>query len=354
MTSNGIRVDTPDPTKYFPNRGIPGTMIPRSGPDGGPLGFDPNKPQKVIVDPTEVDGNFELDMAELSKHKSTFNAAASRTTVAGDVTAFYRELSQRLNQPEPAPVEEKIVAESIKPTEKLMPLQPIPMLDSGFSEVDQMLAEQMKKAAELKAQYFSTPLARSGFMSCKPAAQIAGQEPNISMAESVVPPQVTWEPPIYEDPRNNPMQQQMAQQTNLINALIARVNQLSMPAVEKRAEPLVEEIPKVNEFASLQIPFLSGEKAVRPEYETYFEMARMGTMAARYHAVVAGQSCLALIYDTRFVDGFQYLPPNLNEERIVVSIPKLKQTYSCSSLGLHWSIGCLDVVILIWHKGEEP
>lgn len=327
MTSKGIHADTPDPTKYFPNRGIPGTMIPRSGLDGESLGFDPNKPQKVIVDPNEVDGGFELDIAALSKHKSTFNAAASKATVAGDVTSFYRELSQRLNQPEPAPVKEKIVAESIKPTEKLMPLQPIPMLDSGSSEVDQMLAEQMKKAAELKAQYFSAPVA---------------------------PPQVTWEPPVYADPRNNPMQQQMVQQTNLINALIERVNQLSLPTIEKRPEPVVEETPKANEFLSLQIPFLLGEKAVRPEYETYFEMSKMGTMAARYHAVVAGQSCLALVYDTRFVDGFQYLPPNLGEERIVVSIPKLKQTYTCSSLGLHWSLGCLDVVILILHKGDEP
>lgn len=331
MADQGIRADTPDPTKYFPNRGIPGTMIPRAGKEGESLGFDHNKPQKVVVDPGEAGGGFELDLSEIAKHKSTFNAAASKSSVVNDVSSFYREFSRRLTQPEPAPIKEKIVSEPTKPNpEKSIPLQPlpaIPMLEQPqVLEVDRLLAEQAKKAAELKAQYFSAP---------------------------VVPPQVTWEPPVYADPRNNPMQQQMAQQTNLINALIERVNQLSMPIVEKRSEPVVEEAPKANEFLSLQIPFLLGEKAVRPEYETYFEMSKMGTMAARYHAVVAGQSCLALVYDTRFVDGFQYLPPNLGEERIVVSIPKLKQTYTCSSLGLHWSLGCLDVVILILHKGDE-
>jgi len=331
MADQGIRADTPDPTKYFPNRGMPGTMIPRAGKEGESLGFDHNKPQKVVVDPGEAGGGFELDLSEIAKHKSTFNAAASKSSVVNDVSSFYREFSRRLNQPELAPVKEKIMSESTKPTsEKPIPLQPlpaIPMLEQPqVQEVDRLLAEQAKKAAELKAQYFSAPVA---------------------------PPQINWEP-TYADSRNNQLRdQQMAQQTNLINALIERVNQLSMPVVEKRAEPLVEETSKVNEFASLQIPFLSGEKAVRPEYETYFEMSRMGTMAARYHAVIAGQSCLALVYDTRFVDGFQYLPPNLGEERIVVSIPKLKQTYSCSSLGLHWSLGCLDVVILILHKGDE-
>jgi hypothetical protein len=101
------------------------------------------------------------------------------------------------------------------------------------------------------------------------------------------------------------------------------------------------------------IPFLAGDKPQRPQYETYFEMSKMGTMAARYHSVIEGSDCLALIYDTRFEDGFQYLPPSLGEERITVSIPKLDNAvYTCSSLGLHWTLGCMDVVILIKHEEE--
>lgn len=324
MAKDTVRADTPDPTKYFPNRGIPGTMIPRAGLDGQSMGFDHNRPQKVIVDPGEAGGGFELDIAALAKHKKTFNAAATKPTVASDVTSFYRELSQRLAQPEPEPAKEKIVTEPIKPLETLAPIQPLPALaqetappvDAAALEVERLLAEQAQKAAELKRQYF---------------------------APTVV----------------DPMQQQIVQQATLINTLIERVNLLSArPPEPKDNKPdnKPEQDPGIavaETFASLQIPFLSGDKAARPEYETYFEMSKMGTMAARYHAVVPGQSCLALIYDTRFVDGFQYLPPSLGEERIKVSVPKLKQTYSCSSLGLHWSLGCLDVVILILHNGDE-
>lgn len=327
MADNTVRADTPDPTKYFPNRGgMPGTMIPRSGKDGQSLGFDHNRPQKVIVDPGEVGGGFELDLAELGKHKKTFNAAATKATVASDVTSFYRELSQRLAAPEPEPVKEKPVSEPIKPLEALPPIQPLPNLTpeltapaDAAAEVERMIAEQAQKAAELKRQYFAPPVAPMP------------------------------DPALY---------QQLNQQTQLINALIERVNVMSSKPPERlpdvKPEPEQDPAAQAAEaFASLQIPFLSGEKAIRPEYETYFEMAKMGTMAARYHAVVPGQSCLALIYDTRFVDGFQYLPPNLGEERLTVSVPKLKQTYVCSSLGLHWSLGCLDVVILILHKGDE-
>jgi hypothetical protein len=57
---------------------------------------------------------------------------------------------------------------------------------------------------------------------------------------------------------------------------------------------------------------------------------------------------MALVYDTRFEDGFQYLPPNLGAEEVQVSVPKLGDAvYTCTSLGLHWTLGCLDIVILI-------
>lgn len=300
MADNTVRADTPDPTKYFPNRGgIPGTMIPRAGRDGESLGFDHNRPQVVVVDPGENGGGFTLDIAELSKHRKAFNAAAVQSSVVNDVSSFYRELSQR---------QSLTVAEPMRdmPVEPLKPLENLPSIPAApvavDPEVERMMEEQIRKAAELKAQHFAM--------------------------QSVPPLQST------------------------INALIERVNALS-------AIPVPEVVPQAaptsiaDAFVTLQIPFLAGEKPLRPEYETYFEMPRMGTMAARYHAVVPGQSCLALVYDTRFVDGFQYLPPNLGEEFLMVSVPKLKATFRCSSMGLHWSLGCLDVVILLLHAEDE-
>jgi hypothetical protein len=156
------------------------------------------------------------------------------------------------------------------------------------------------------------------------------------------------------------LRQHMISQGGAINALIASVNQMN----EKSAEPPVEQAPdpvvKVEEkepapelallegMSSLKIEFLAEGKPQRPQYDTYFEMPKMGTMQARYHAVVTGKDCMALVYDTRFEDGFQYLPPNLGAEEVQVSVPKLGDAvYTCTSLGLHWTLGCLDIVILI-------
>ena len=220
------------------------------------------------------------------------------------------------------------MAEPLKPLGNLPPV-PLPLettpepedMQPVMDEIEQLLQAEYVKAAELRQQ-FNAPAPR---------------------------------PRVPANPEDAQLRLQLAQQTKMINTMIERINLLTVPAAkpEPILPPVVDGPDKVaTAFASLQIPFLLGERAERPQYETYFEMPRMGTMAARYHAVVAGQDCLALIYDTRFADGFQYLPPNLGEEQITVSVPKLKETYVCSSLGLHWSIGCLDVVILICHKGE--
>lgn len=338
MADNSVRTNTPDPTKYHPNTGgMPGTMLPRAGKDGQSLGFDPNRPRAVIVDPGEIGGGFTIDLAELSKLKTNFNSAAVRHEVASDVSSFYRELSQRMAEPPepeavvaaPLPLKETRMAEPLKPLGNLPPVpsfvKPLPSpedLQPVVDEIEQLLQSEYDKAAEMRRQ-FNPPPVQSRAPSSYEESQLHGQ---------------------------------LAQQAKTINAMIERINLITPPPAPKVELPITPEVTPsmhvASAFASLQIPFLLGERAERPQYETYFEMPRMGTMAARYHAVVAGQDCLALIYDTRFADGFQYLPPNLGEEQITVSVPKLKETYVCSSLGLHWSIGCLDVVILICHKGE--
>ena len=348
--SNEVRADTPDPTKYFPNKsGMPGTMSPRAGSDGQSLGFDHNIPQKVVVDPGEEGGGFELDLAAVVRHKKTFNAAASTSSVVQDVASFYRKLSKSIEQSETNSIKEVPVAK--QPNETFVPIPPLTLLPvepnlNMSAELDRKIEEQAKMAAELKRKYFSAEPKLISDPDVSDYRQLDSQFKPSSNADTM---------------RSDfQVQQQLMQQTNLINVLIERINILSTRPVIQESKQESKEVVQPEQvntvaeaFAGLQIPFITSEKAVRPEYETYFEMSKMGTMAARYHAVVAGQSCLALIYDTRFVDGFQYLPPSLGEERITVSIPKLKQIYSCSSLGLHWSLGCLDVVIMILHKGDD-
>lgn len=105
-------------------------------------------------------------------------------------------------------------------------------------------------------------------------------------------------------------------------------------------------------FETLEMKFINGPIPTKAKKEVYFQMPGMGTMSARYHEVVDGGSSVALVYDTRFEDGNQYLPPDMGEQQMRVSVPKLKKEWLCSSLGIHFNVGVLDIVVLIKHP--EP
>lgn len=98
---------------------------------------------------------------------------------------------------------------------------------------------------------------------------------------------------------------------------------------------------------SLNIPFITGDKPEKAKVEVLFEIPNLGVMSARYHAVVEGNQSLVLVYDTRFEDGNQYVPPELHDVLINVKVPKLKQSWLCLSTGLHFSLGALDFVVLV-------
>ena len=309
-----------------------GTMIPRSGTDGQSLGFDPNQPQTVIVDPGVEGGGFVLDLKAVSSSNPQFNAEARRSNVINDVHSFYKGLSQQV----------AVVDEKITHNEKELlvdePLKPLNFLNSNDDSGEDMLA--------------TPPLGFENNPTIKLADEIQNllqaEMPRIQNAKSEFKNRKLQTEAAIAAMSSKSTPQQLSDQTNLLNALVGRVNRLSAASTENKEMP--DSIQTA--FSKLQIPFFSGVKPERPQYEVYFEMAKLGTISARYHAVVASDACVALIYDTRFEDGFQYLPPNLGEEQIMVSVPKTKETYACSSLGLHWSLGCLDVVILIRYKED--
>jgi len=101
-------------------------------------------------------------------------------------------------------------------------------------------------------------------------------------------------------------------------------------------------------FGTLGIPFLASAVPAKPAFTVYFEFAQLGTMSARYHQVVDAKDCLVLVYDSRFEYGQQYLPPNLGPEQpINVGVAETGLSYNVASLGLSWTLGCLDFVLLI-------
>lgn len=339
-----LKHNSPDETKYHESGDIPGTMLPRAAKDGQSMAFDPNQPQTVIVDPGEAGGGFSVDMATFSKVKGQFNKSASKKETLEDPSAFYKEASklktetattQKPRTVEAAPVTSTPAYKAIDP---IQPLNPSPQELS--STVESMLEEEKRKTAEAETLKEQMAVQAAAPSSAQPGF-VAGPDPRVLAA--------------------------LDQQAQVLNQVIAAVNQISTASEEKKsassftqeAEQAVQSQPQEESYveeepverAKTKIEFLDADKPGRPQYETYFEMSKMGTMAARYHAVVEGKDCLALIYDTRFEDGFQYLPPSLGEERITVTVPQMKdKSYTCSSLGLNWSLGCLDVVILIKHE----
>lgn len=332
MADNSVRADTPDPTRYHANRsGMPGTMLPRAGADGQSLGFNPNQSQPVVIDPGVEGGGFILDLKALAASNPQFNVEARRREVINDVHSFYKGLSQQ-----GAVADKKMIYNE----EEQSMSEPLKSLE--FPTVIQDVEDELRQLNHYKIGNNKT-------------AKIAEEIQNLLHAEL----------PRVQDTRSQvhnrkleaeaevaaiyagAVSQQLTDQTNLLNALASRVNRLSAASLPENKET-PDSIQTA--FSTLQIPFFSGVKPERPQYEVYFEMTKLGTMSARYHAVIAGDACVALIYDTRFEDGFQYLPPNLGDEQIKISVPKTKETYLCSSLGLHWTLGCLDVVILIRYK----
>lgn len=381
-----VRNNSPDPTQYHSDiGGMPGTMIPRSGSGGQSLAFDANKPQTVIVDPGEEGGGFSLDMSQLSSSKTNFNSAAVREEVSQDPTAFFKGLSkaaaaeeQTRLKAEPSPVSEPPVKEltpmatptpPTPPTlSALPPIAPLPTvsvahpptLPAALPPIAQLPDES---AMEAEAEVFDTEAEIQRMLAEEASKAEALQASERARAAAAMAHDAGERTPPAVAPELTELRQHMAAQGQAINSLVAAVNHMN----EKSMEPPVEQAPEpedkapepeldlISGLASLKIEFLSEGGPQRPKYETYFEMPKMGTMSARYHAVIAGKDCLALIYDTRFEDGFQYLPPTLGEDEITVSVPNLEDAvYTCSSLGLHWTLGCLDIIILIRiNKDEE-
>lgn len=263
-------------TEYYKSPDIRGTVIPNSTEhtDGRSLGFDPNKPAKVIVDPD--DEAFEVDFSALAESKDKFNAASKKITNRKFTSEFYKKF-----QPSPEPID-----------------TPEPVKESPIEE---LLKEEKEKAA------------------------------------------------VYlEKPRVIPTTSNEAEsKAKLFDELYA-----SFVASQNKDYVAPKAVP-------ISIPFLESPKPQKPLYDVYFDLGEMGALVAKYHAVVVGSDCLCLIYDTRFEDGFQYLPPVIHRDvKISLNIPKLtkdktdaKSSFLCSSHGLHWTLGCLDVVVLLTHEG---
>ena len=292
--SLGITAHTPDAAAYHTG-GAYGTTIPRATKDGGSMGFDPHKPGKVIVDPDMEDGNLEVDFSKL---------------------VAVPDYNQKL---------QKVAGKA-------------PTAENAFLAI-KAVAEEVAASAE-------------------PDSDETSKEPTVKSTPKLRLP-TSSDPVAHEttpDPVTSDIAQVLSDQADLIARLQEKMAEKESPSVAPApavTAPEWDRAPEPVDTSVLGMPFLGLPEPIKPKKEIYFEMPQAGTMGARYHEVIEGSSCIALVYDTRYEDGYQWIPPSLGDTQIRMTLPKEEKTFMCSSLGVHFHIGVLDVVVLFKHESED-
>lgn len=107
-------------------------------------------------------------------------------------------------------------------------------------------------------------------------------------------------------------------------------------------------------FETLQLPFVSGPIANKPTRQVFFEIPNAGKHSARYHDVVESDHAVLLIYDTRYEEGHQYLPPDMSGQEHVINlhVPHLKKMFHVASMGFGVPFGVFDLLFMP-KMGEE-
>jgi hypothetical protein len=329
---SGVEVHTPDSSKYHPGLTPYGTTIPSSTKGGASRGFDSEQPNLVVVDPDMEDGKV-VDYSKFVKHKDLFNTKVNQVG-GNDPESAFRAIVE--------------AAADIEEAEKLSsatPAAPKPRL----KEKTVMSKDQITLSPTLNESLAALPTVEGG---SRGNGRVTG---DIQRANDV----------------STGLSQQLAMQTEVLSQMVGVLANLRSPPSSSEApadaglpvqtvsqvqdEVHEEEVRDkvISGFETLEMSFVNGPLPVKPKKEVYFEMPNMGTMAARYHEIQDGGTCLALIYDTRYEDGYQFMPPALGDVRIKMTVPREEKTYYCSSVGIHFNCGVLDIVVLFKHTQDS-
>lgn len=157
--------------------------------------------------------------------------------------------------------------------------------------------------------------------------------PSALVSIPVGPAEQAYEPPPPVEPRDveRPIRSQKA-------PLGAGQEQPAQPAIE------------VKHF--LNLPWLKAAPT-KPACQVVFEIPGFGHQSARYHEVVDEKTVVVLVYDTRYEDGFMYLPMEMGADKpIRLKVPHLKVDATVCTLGLNFPLGPLDVIVLV-KVGQE-
>lgn len=318
-----VEVHTPDANEYHQDLTAYGTTIPSATKEGGSRGFDPNKPGIVIVDPDIEGGSTVVDYSKFSKHKQKFNVSVGQAG-GSDPDSAYEALTKAAEEVEAA---ERAIVSASAPA----PSEPIKKGNVVMSKSNKItLSPDVSESSVVTAPQ-EAPVKVSGGMEVDVAKHLASQTEVLSQLVGAISGLQPSPPEVVEDVKD-----------------VQTVSQVKREVHDEEVRDKV-----ISGFETLEMGFINGPLPTKPKKEVYFEMPNMGTMAARYHDIQDGGNCLALIYDTRYEDGYQFMPPALGDAKIIMTVPRENKTYSCSSVGIHFSCGVLDVVVLFKHTQED-
>lgn len=391
--SHGVKAHTPDETAYhFPDSGqlshirpgVMGVVVPRANYDGSSKGFSCTEPGAVHVDPQAPDGGVVVDLSHLREDR--FAKAFERALYPHEV---YYQIGHKPSAEEMAgqtPVQAASPNPHVPANSYVAPQTgPVPPgTYSTYSKEKQPVKPLPTMPAAPPPPSPVPPAAAPVYLS-SPPAQIDACPPQPPQA-AYYPPQPGYYPPQPPSQDFSQIMGAIGQLTQVVSGLVQQrvvppvsepevEEEEELPAVPLRTQPRGRSTPQplskpktklagkpqapagpsqprdgmIVGFETLDLPFVSGPLPTRPTEQVYFEMGQRGTISAKYHAVCDAKQCLALVFDTRYEDGFQYLPPDTGQERITVRLAK--RSYSCASLGIHFTLGVFDVIVLI--KGDE-
>lgn len=120
---------------------------------------------------------------------------------------------------------------------------------------------------------------------------------------------------------------------------------------QKQAQAQEQDDPRtgvITGFETLNLPWLNGPMGNKPKRQVFFEIPNAGKHSARYHDVVESDYCVMLVYDTRYEEGHQYLPPDMSqhEHSITLHVPHMKKVFQVASMGFAVSFGVFDMLIM--------
>lgn len=137
--------------------------------------------------------------------------------------------------------------------------------------------------------------------------------------------------------------------------------QQTLRAYNDRTNPSQPEAV-ITGFETLNLKFVTGPLPHKAKRQVVFEIPGAGKNLAKFHDVIDGGGCVTLVYDTRYEDGYQYVPPELGAETVITMHVKtgrdnktgkdIMKTFQVASMGLHYSFGVFDHIVLVKVGGE--